>query len=83
MQEADPVSAETERAAAEAGAIGGATSSEPPAGGEPIDEAQRPLIEAGQGEAEGFEQAEQELHGAPREKSEYRQAHAGFTAMRD
>jgi hypothetical protein len=28
---------------------------------EPIDEAMRPLAEAGQGEAEGFEQTEEEL----------------------
>ena len=43
-------------AAAEAGAIGGAT----PEYGE-ADPATRPLDEAGQGEAEGFEQAEDEL----------------------
>ena len=49
--------AEQERAAAaEAGAIGGAT----PDYGE-ADPATRPLEEAGQGEAEGFEQAEDEL----------------------
>jgi len=52
---------EADRAAAEAGAIGGRVSSEP----EPVeggaDEPTRPLVEAGQGEAEGFEQAEQEL----------------------
>jgi hypothetical protein len=38
--------------------------------GDEIDEAHSPLVEAGQGEAEGFEQAEQELiehssHGDP------------------
>jgi hypothetical protein len=38
--------------------------------GEPIDEAHKPLVEAGQGEAEGFEEAERELeehasHGDP------------------
>ncbi len=43
------------RAAAEAGAIGG------PAGEQAADAAQRPLAEAGEGEAEGFEQAEREL----------------------
>ncbi len=49
--------AEQERAAAaEAGAIGGAT----PDYGD-ADPAARPLDEAGQGEAEGFEQAEDEL----------------------
>lgn len=55
---------EEEEAAAEAGAIGGVT-------GEPdLPEAQRPLAEAGEGEAEGFEQAEEQLieaasHGDP------------------
>jgi hypothetical protein len=43
-----------EAAAAEAGAIGGRVD-----GGR--DEATRPLDEAGQGESEGFEQAEREL----------------------
>jgi hypothetical protein len=48
-------------AAAEAGAIGGRVSSDPePVDGD-LDEASRPLVEAGQGEAEGFEQAEQGL----------------------
>lgn len=52
---------ETDQAGAEAGAIGGRTSSEPePIDGAP-DESRRPLAEAGQGEAEGFEQAEQDL----------------------
>ena len=52
---------EASAAAAEAAAIGGPVSSEPaPDEGEP-DAAERPLAEAGQGEAEGFEQAEQEL----------------------
>jgi hypothetical protein len=45
-------------AAAEAAQIGG----NPHSGDEPeVDEAQRPLEEAGQGEAEGFELAEREL----------------------
>ena len=53
-----------EEAAAEAGAIGGVS------GEEGIPEAQRPVIEGGEGEAEGFEQAEEELieaasHGDP------------------
>jgi len=54
--------AEEAAAAAEAAAIGGRSSdyagSEP---GEPADEAFRPLAEAGEGEAEGQEQAEAEL----------------------
>ena len=58
------VDEETEAAAAEAGAIGGT------AGDEGMDPAERPLAEAGQGEAEGFEQAEEALvqaatHGDP------------------
>jgi hypothetical protein len=46
---------EAEAAAAEAGAIGGV------AGDEDLDPAQRPLAEGGEGEAEGFEEAEEEL----------------------
>jgi hypothetical protein len=52
---------EADRAAAEAGGIGGRVSSDPAARNSEVDEAQRPLVEAGQGEAEGFEQAEQDL----------------------
>lgn len=48
-----------EEAAAEAGAIGGSVSSKP--GAEGISEADRPLAEAGEGEAEGFEESEREL----------------------
>ena len=49
-------------AAAEAGAIGGTSSDYAgPELGEPADEAHRPLAEAGEGEAEGQEQAEAEL----------------------
>lgn len=46
---------ETDAAAAEAGRIGGT------AGDEDLDPAQRPVIEGGGGEAEGFEQAEEAL----------------------
>jgi hypothetical protein len=46
---------ETDAAAKEAGAIGGV------AGDEDMDPAQRPLAEAGEGQAEGFELAEDEL----------------------
>ena len=46
---------EEDAAAAEAGRIGGV------AGDEDLDPAQRPVIEAGGGEAEGFEQAEEAL----------------------
>ncbi len=49
-------------AAAEAAAIGGRVSSEPPSEFEQtMSEADRPLSEAGEGESEGFELAEQEL----------------------
>ncbi len=58
----DPFEREQEQAAAkEAAAIGGRVSSEPPAADGELDPAERPLVEAGQGEAEGFEQAEHEL----------------------
>jgi hypothetical protein len=54
--------AEIDAAAAEAAAIGGGAAqyagTEP---GEPADEAERPLAEAGQGEAEGLEQAQADL----------------------
>jgi hypothetical protein len=50
---------ETEAAAAEAGAIGGRV--EPIGSGTEVDEAQRPLVEAGEGESEGFEQTERLL----------------------
>jgi hypothetical protein len=73
MEERDPaeprseeelVADETDAAAAEAAEIGGRGSNEDE------DPAQRPLDEAGQGEAEGFEQAERDLiehasHGDP------------------
>ena len=51
-----PFEAEEEAAAArDAAAIGGR------AGDEDLDPAQRPLVEGGEGEAEGFELAEQDL----------------------
>jgi hypothetical protein len=52
---------EAEAAAAEAAAIGGRTSSEPDQTDGGPSEAERPVVEAGGGEAEGFEQAEREL----------------------
>jgi hypothetical protein len=84
---------EEEAAAAEAAAIGGRPSdASAPLEGAP-DEAHRPLEEAGQGEAEGFEQAERDLvehasHGdqhaarqtiedAPEESDDARVARAG------
>jgi len=55
--ERDPIAEEeAEAAAAEAAEIGG------PAPDDPVDDpAQRPLVEGGEGEAEGFELAEEEL----------------------
>lgn len=53
---------EADAAAAEAAAIGGRTSSDPdPVDEERPDQAHRPLAEAGQGESEGFEEAERAL----------------------
>jgi hypothetical protein len=60
MPRPDPASEQADLAAAEAARLGGSPSSDE----SPVDrsdEAQRPLAEAGQGEAEGFEQAEEEL----------------------
>jgi hypothetical protein len=56
-EERDPIAEEeAEAAASEAAEIGG------PAPDDPVDDpAQRPLIEGGEGEAEGFELAEAEL----------------------
>jgi len=52
---------EADAAAAEAARIGGRVSDAQTPADEPGDEAQRPLVEAGQGEGEGFELAEREL----------------------
>ncbi len=79
MQDGDLEHEQEELAAAEAAAIGGRPSSEPSSvEGEP-DEAQRPLVEAGQGEAEGFEQAEQELV----EHASHGDQHAARRAIED
>jgi hypothetical protein len=61
MTESEFEREQEEAAAAEAAAIGGRVSSEPPPVDGGPDEAERPLAEAGQGEAEGFEEAEREL----------------------
>lgn len=56
-EERDPIAEEeAEAAAAEAAEIGGPVPDDPG-----VDPAQRPLIEGGEGEAEGFELAEAEL----------------------
>jgi len=58
-EERDPIAEEeADAAAAEAAGIGG------PVPDDPVDDpAQRPLVESGEGEAEGFELAEAELVG--------------------
>lgn len=69
-----------EAAAAAAGSIGGRVSDEPPMeDADEYDEAQRPLIEAGEGEAEGFEQAERELI----EHASHGDQHAARRAIED
>jgi hypothetical protein len=70
---------EAERAAAEAAAIGGRASSEPGPADGAASEAERPLAEAGQGEAEGFELAEQELV----EHASHGDQHAARRAIED
>jgi hypothetical protein len=60
MPTPDPASEQADLAAAEAARIGGTPSAEEPQTDQP-GEAHRPLAEAGQGESEGFEQAEQQL----------------------
>jgi hypothetical protein len=56
-EERDPVAEEeADAAAAEAAEIGGPTPDDPA-----LDPAERPLVEGGEGEAEGFELAEAEL----------------------
>lgn len=78
MPTPDRAQEEAEAAAAEAASIGGRVSSEPPAD-EHLDEASRPLAEAGQGEAEGFEQAESELV----EHATHGDSHAARRAIED
>ena len=68
-----------EAAAAEAASIGGRVSSEPEPATSGPDEASRPLAEAGQGEAEGFEEAERELV----EHSSHGDLHAARQAIED
>jgi hypothetical protein len=75
----DRAEQEAELAAAEAAAIGGRVSSEPPPAEGGPSEAERPLVEAGQGEAEGFEQAEAELI----EHASHGDQHAARQAIED
>jgi hypothetical protein len=78
MPTPDPAREEAEKAAAEAAAIGGRVSSEPPSQEQP-DEAARPVIEGGGGEAEGFEEAERELV----EHASHGDQHAARQAIED
>lgn len=78
MPSPDRAQEEAEAAAAEAGAIGGRVSSEPPAQETP-DEAARPVVEGGGGEAEGFELAERELI----EHASHGDQHAARQAIED
>ena len=78
MPSPDRAQEEAEAAAAEAAAIGGRTSSEPPPE-EQVDEASRPVLEGGGGEAEGFEGAERELI----EHASHGDQHAARQAVED
>ena len=75
----DPAGEEADKAAAEAARIGGSVSSDPPRADGPANEAERPLAEAGEGEAEGFEQAEDELI----EHASHGDQHAARQAIED
>jgi hypothetical protein len=74
----DPAREEADKAAAEAAAIGGRVSSEPPYL-DSVDDASQPVVEAGGGEAEGFEQAERELI----EHASHGDQHAARQAIED
>ena len=78
MPKPDPASEQADLAAAEAARLGGAPSAEDSPADE-LDEAQRPLAEAGQGEAEGFEQAEEQLI----EHTSHGDEHAARRAIED
>ncbi|HWF36321.1 MAG TPA: hypothetical protein VG295_13165 [Solirubrobacteraceae bacterium] len=80
MDERDLEKEQEDLAAAEAAAIGGRVSSEPPpTDTADLDEAHRPLIEAGEGESEGFEEAERELA----EHASHGDEHAAFQVIED
>jgi hypothetical protein len=78
MHEPDTEREQEEAAAAEAGAIGGSVSEDPTADAG-IDPAERPLREAGEGEAEGFELAEEELE----EHASHGDEHAARRVIQD
>jgi hypothetical protein len=70
---------EEEAAAAEARAIGGRVDYDPEDGESELDPARAPLIEAGEGESEGFELAEQELE----EHASHGDMHAARRVLED
>jgi hypothetical protein len=78
MTTPDPVREEADKAAAEAAAIGGRPSLEP-LSQEQSDEAARPVLEGGGGEAEGFEEAQRELV----EHASHGDQHAARQAIED
>lgn len=84
MPRPDPASEQADLAAAEAARIGGAPSTER-SGAEEPNEAERPLAEAGQGQAEGFEQAEEQLieHASHGDQHAARQANQDATTEQD
>ncbi len=79
MPESNSDREQAEAAAAEAAAIGGRVSDEPKPLDEELGEAGRPLEEAGQGEAEGFEEAEREFV----EHASHGDQHAARRVIRD
>src|SRR5690348_16446647 len=70
---------EEEAAAAEAARIGGRVQYDPEEGESEVDPARAPLIEAGEGESEGFELAEQELE----EHASHGDLHAARRVLED
>jgi hypothetical protein len=79
MSESDFEHEQEEAAAAEAAGIGGKVSYDPPDGEDRVDPAEAPLIEAGEGESEGFELAEQELE----EHASHGDMHAARRVLED
>jgi hypothetical protein len=79
MPESEFEREEEEAAAADARAIGGRVDYDPEDGESEVDPARAPLIEAGEGEAEGFELAEQELE----EHASHGDQHAAGRVLED
>jgi hypothetical protein len=79
MSESDFEHEQEEAAAAEAAAIGGKITYDPPDGEDKVDPSEAPLIEAGEGESEGFELAEQELE----EHASHGDMHAARRVLED